>query len=58
MATFVLVHEIAQEQKSADALEEEWLPDLTGGVRTAGFPEPVSPQVWTRRDRHEDGLRL
>jgi hypothetical protein len=39
MATFVLVHEIAQEQKSADTLEEEWLPDLTGGVRTAGFPE-------------------
>jgi hypothetical protein len=39
MATVVLVHGIAQEQKSADTLEEEWLPDLAGGVRTAGFPE-------------------
>lgn len=39
MATIVLVHGIAQEQKSADTLEEEWLPDLAGGVRTAGFPE-------------------
>jgi hypothetical protein len=38
MATIVLVHGIAQEQKSADTLEEEWLPDLAGGVRTAGFP--------------------
>lgn len=39
MPTIVLVHGIAQEQKSADTLEEEWLPDLAGGVRTAGFPE-------------------
>ena len=39
MATIVLVHGIAQEQKSADTLEEEWLPDLAGGVRTAGFPQ-------------------
>jgi hypothetical protein len=39
MAAIVLVHGIAQEQKSADTLEEEWLPDLAGGVRTAGFPE-------------------
>jgi len=39
MAMIVLVHGIAQEQKSADTLEEEWLPDLAGGVRTAGFPE-------------------
>lgn len=39
MATIVLVHGIAQEQKSEDSLEEEWLPDLAGGVRTAGFPE-------------------
>jgi hypothetical protein len=39
MATIVLIHGIAQEQKSADTLEEEWLPDLAGGVRTAGFPE-------------------
>lgn len=39
MATVVLVHGVAQEQKSADTLEEEWLPDLAGGVRTAGFPQ-------------------
>ena len=39
MAAIVLVHGIAQEQKSADTLEEEWLPDLAGGVRTAGFPK-------------------
>jgi hypothetical protein len=39
MATIVLVHGIAQEQKSVDTLEEEWLPNLAGGVRTAGFPE-------------------
>src|SRR5690348_12412589 len=39
MATIVLVHGVAQEQKSADTLEEEWLPDLAGGVRTAGFTE-------------------
>jgi hypothetical protein len=39
MATIVLVHGIAQEQKSADTLEADWLPDLAGGVRTAGFPQ-------------------
>jgi len=39
MATIVLVHGIAQEQKSADTLEEEWLPNLAGGVRMAGFPQ-------------------
>lgn len=39
MAKIVLVHGIAQEQKSADTLEEEWLPDLAGGVRTAGYPQ-------------------
>jgi len=39
VATIVLVHGIAQEQKSADTLEQEWLPDLAGGVRTAGFAE-------------------
>ncbi|MFE5757658.1 hypothetical protein ACFQ7I_28800 [Streptomyces massasporeus] len=35
MTSVVLVHGIAQEQKSADLLESEWLPALTGGVRTA-----------------------
>jgi hypothetical protein len=54
MATIVLVHGIAQEQKSADTLEEEWLPDLAGGVRTAGFPE-VADRVW-RLKSGPDGI--
>ena len=52
MATIVLVHGIAQEQKSADTLEEEWLPDLAGGcgqqasrrsltAYTASGPDPT-----------------
>ncbi|MEU3622572.1 hypothetical protein BS329_25235 [Amycolatopsis coloradensis] len=36
MARIVLVHGIAQEQKSADTLEAEWLPSLADGVRLAG----------------------
>ncbi|GAA1987150.1 hypothetical protein [Amycolatopsis minnesotensis] len=36
MARIVLVHGIAQEQRSADALEAEWLPSVAGGVRLAG----------------------
>ncbi|WP_410654891.1 hypothetical protein [Amycolatopsis sp. lyj-112] len=36
MARIVLVHGIAQEQKSADTLEAEWLPSLAGGIRLAG----------------------
>jgi hypothetical protein len=40
MATVVLVHGIAQEQKTADGLEAEvWLPALAGGIREAGRPE-------------------
>lgn len=38
MADVVLVHGIAQEQRSADDLEVEWLPALAGGVRNAGHP--------------------
>lgn len=45
MARIVLVHGIAQEQKSADTLEAEWLPSLAGGVRTAGFSE-LADQLW------------
>jgi hypothetical protein len=54
MATIVLVHGIAQEQKSADTLEEEWLPDLAGGVRTAGFPE-VADRLYRLRSA-PDGI--
>ena len=38
MADIVLVHGIAQEQRSADDLEAEWLPSLAGGLRNAGHP--------------------
>jgi hypothetical protein len=50
--TIVLVHGIAQEQKSADILEAEWLPALAGGVRNAGFPA-VADTLW--RDRAGPG---
>jgi len=49
MAEIVLVHGIAQEQSSADALESAWLPALAGGIRTAGFPD-LADRVW--RDAH------
>jgi hypothetical protein len=48
MAQIVLVHGIAQEQRAADALENEWLPALAGGVRLAGYPN-IADQLW--RDR-------
>jgi hypothetical protein len=52
MAEIVLVHGIDQQQKTADRLEEEWLPDLAGGVRIAGFPD-VADRIW--RDRGKPG---
>jgi hypothetical protein len=48
MAQVVLVHGIAQEQKSADTLEAEWLPNLTGGVRTAGHPDVAEAGIDAR----------
>ncbi|WP_405627439.1 hypothetical protein OG933_15050 [Streptomyces sp. NBC_00016] len=45
MVDIVLVHGIAQEQRSADALEAEWVPALAGGVRNAGFPE-LADRLW------------
>jgi hypothetical protein len=36
VAQIVLVHGIAQENRSADDLEEQWCPSLAGGVRNAG----------------------
>lgn len=36
MAHIVLVHGIAQEQRSAADLETEWLPSLAGGLENAG----------------------
>lgn len=49
MAEVVLVHGIAQEQKSADGLEAEWLPSLAGGVRVTGHPE-LADRLWRTRD--------
>jgi hypothetical protein len=48
MATIVLVHGIAQQQYGADVLENQWLPALASGVRTAGFG-PLADRLW--RDR-------
>jgi hypothetical protein len=48
MATIVLVHGIAQEQRSADDLEAKWLPALAGGLRTAGYPD-LADRLWRRR---------
>ena len=45
MATVVLVHGIDQQQESADTLENQWLPALAGGVRTAGFSR-IADRIW------------
>jgi hypothetical protein len=45
MAEIILVHGIDQQQQSADKLENQWVPSLAGGVRTAGFPE-VADRLW------------
>lgn len=48
MAVIVLVHGMAQEQRSADDLEAEWLPALAGGLRTGGYPE-LADRLWRER---------
>jgi hypothetical protein len=45
MAHVVLVHGIGHELDSADTIENEWMPALAGGVRTAGFPT-VADRLW------------
>ncbi|MFF0304677.1 hypothetical protein ACFYTV_28705 [Streptomyces sp. NPDC004562] len=45
MTTIALVHGIAQEQRSADALEAEWIPSLAGGLRNAGFDD-LADRIW------------
>ena len=56
MATIVLVHGIAQEQRSAAELETEWLPSLAwprrrhhrGGVRSSGDAvQPDQAEWWS-----------
>jgi pimeloyl-ACP methyl ester carboxylesterase len=53
LSTIVLVHGIAQEHRSADDLEAEWLPALAGGLRLAGYPD-LADRIW--RDRAPGGL--
>jgi hypothetical protein len=48
VATIVFVHGIAQEQRSADDLEAEWLPALAGGLRLAGYPD-LADRLWRGR---------
>jgi hypothetical protein len=48
VAQIVLVHGIAQEQRSADELEAEWLPALAGGLRIAGYPD-LADRLWRER---------
>jgi hypothetical protein len=52
VAVIVLVHGMAQEQRSADDLEAEWLPAMAGGLRTGGYPE-LADRLW--RDRPTPG---
>lgn len=57
MARIVLVHGIAQEQKSADTLEAEWLPSLAGGVRLAGDTE-LADRLWRDARPGTAGARM
>jgi hypothetical protein len=54
MAQVVLVHGIAQEQLSADSLEQDWIPALAGGIRNAGFHALADRLVRT----HEIDVRM
>ncbi len=45
MVRIVLVHGIAQEQLSADDLENQWLPAMAGGLRNAGHPD-LADHLW------------
>src|SRR3954447_18034580 len=48
MADVVLVHGIDQQQRSAESLEAEWVPDLAGGIRISGFPQ-IADLIWRAR---------
>lgn len=50
----ILVHGIAQEQTSSDRLEDEWIQDLAGGVRSAGYGE-LADQI--RLGRFHAGIK-
>ena len=55
MATIVLVHGIAQEQRSAAELETEWLPSLAGGLENAGHT-PLADRLRDGAFHRPDGL--
>lgn len=56
MAEIVLIHGIAQEQETADSLEEKWLPALAGGIRASGNAE-LADRIWRNRHR-EDAIEV
>lgn len=57
MSTIVLVHGIAQEQLSADSLENNWLPALAGGVRNSGHPD-LADRLWRGARAGDIDVRL
>jgi hypothetical protein len=52
MSEIVLVHGIAQEQETADTLEEKWLPAMAGGIRSSGNAE-LADRIWRNRHRED-----
>ena len=50
MAEIIFVHGIDQQQKSAEVLENLWLPALASGVRAAGFPD-VADRIWLKKGK-------
>src|SRR5947209_13937655 len=57
MSEIVLVHGIAQEQRSADSLESEWIPELAGGVRIAGYPD-LADRIALRNPANQLDVRM
>ncbi|MGX1129255.1 hypothetical protein RKD49_001445 [Streptomyces glaucescens] len=57
VSRIVLVHGIAQEQETADALESRWLPALAGGMRLAGHPE-TADRLWRDSRPGDDDCRM
>lgn len=57
MATIVLVHGIAQEQRSATVLEQDWLPALAGGVANSANHE-LADRIWRAGTCGEVDVRM
>ncbi|WP_434444397.1 hypothetical protein [Lentzea sp. E54] len=55
MAEIILLHGIAQEQRSADSLQSTWLVALASGIRTAGSEE-LADRIW--RDGRPGNARM